>query len=187
MTPTDARSPLVSATDIAAQVAALPEPGPHTDAGLATVLHLLTRQTPRTVSVAVGHSRDTASRDAALAFTAAWTARSGRVLAVVDWPEAAASWLRAATRLTAQTPDAWVVAAAPLGFAQLARRLRASTGFDPARTVAFASLCDPRLAALAGPGTLDGLRGARPDGGTWEVHGGWVTSYPAQSPVQERG
>ena len=51
----------------------------------------------------------------------------------------------------------------------------------------FASLYDPQPAALAGPGTLDGLRGAGPDGGTWDVHGGWVTSYPAQSPVQERG
>ncbi|MFD8782799.1 ABC transporter substrate-binding protein [Kitasatospora sp. NPDC059599] len=124
----------------------------------------------------IGHGRDEASRAAASAFAEAWQARGGTVLARVDWPEDAASWLRPARRLTAQTPDAWVIAAAVPGFAHLARRLRRSTGFDPARTVAFASLADPRLPALTGPGTLDGLHGATPDGGTWEVPGGRLTS-----------
>ncbi|WP_326827807.1 hypothetical protein [Streptomyces sp. NBC_01751] len=95
---------------------------------------------------------------------------------MVDLPESAASWLRPATRLTSETPDAWVVAAAPLGFAQLARRLRRSTDWAPDRTVAFASLQDARLLALAGENVLDGLRGACADGGTWNVRRGWVTS-----------
>ncbi|WP_406324622.1 hypothetical protein [Streptomyces sp. NBC_01637] len=68
---------------------------------------------------------------------------------MVDWPESAASWLRPATRLTSETPDAWVVAAAPLGFAQLARRLRRSTDWAPDRTVAFASTSWMACAARA--------------------------------------
>ncbi|MBH0244856.1 hypothetical protein I3W98_21405, partial [Streptomyces cavourensis] len=86
--------------------------------------------------------------------------------------------LRPALRLTETAPDAWVVAAAPLGFAQLARRLRHSTDWDPARTCAFAALGDHRLPALAGDGTLHGLRGATADGGTWEAHHDAVTGLP---------
>ncbi|MFD8813194.1 hypothetical protein ACFV23_17305 [Streptomyces sp. NPDC059627] len=71
-----------------------------------------------------------------------------------------------------------MIAAAVLGFAQLARRLRRSTDFAPARTVAFSSPHTPLLTALAGPDTLSGLRGASADGGVWEVRGAWVTSYP---------
>ncbi|MFI8458124.1 ABC transporter substrate-binding protein [Kitasatospora sp. NPDC085464] len=144
----------------------------HTDAELAALVGLLTADRVGVETVAIGHGRDDASRAAAHAFAEAWQARGGTVLARVDWPEDAASWLRPARRLTAQTPDAWVIAAAVPGFARLARRLRRSTDFDPARAVAFASLGDPRLPALAGPGTLDGLRGATADGGTWEVRDG---------------
>ncbi|MBB4700620.1 hypothetical protein [Sphaerisporangium siamense] len=126
----------------------------------------------------IGHSRDDTSRTTAQVFAAAWTTRGGKVLTVVDWPETAASWLRPAIRLTARTPDAWVIAAGLLGFARLARRLRHSTDFDPARTVAFASLGDPCLTALAGPHSLHGLRGASADGGTWDVRQGRVTSHP---------
>jgi hypothetical protein len=68
------------------------------------------------------------------------------------------------------------MAAAPLGFAQLARRLRHSTDWDPARTFAFASLRDSRLPALTGPDTLHGLRGATADGATWHVRHHWVMS-----------
>ena len=138
----------------------------------------MTARKGRVETVALGHSRDIASRAAADAFAAAWKARDGKVLTRVDWPESAASWLRPARRLTAEEPDAWVMAAAPLGFAQLARRLRHSTDWDPARTVAFAALKDSRLPALAGPETLHGLRGATAEGGTWEVRNRWVTSYP---------
>ncbi|MFF7988778.1 ABC transporter substrate-binding protein [Kitasatospora xanthocidica] len=156
--------------------AGLPAPRPHTAAELDSLIGLLANSRPSVGTVAIGHSRDDASRAAARAFAEAWRARGGEVLAEVDWPENAASWLRPARRLTAQSPDAWVVAAAVFGFAQLARRLRHSTAFDPARTVAFASLGDPRLPALAGPGTLDGLRGATADGGSWEVADDRLTS-----------
>ncbi|MER5462276.1 ABC transporter substrate-binding protein [Streptomyces sp. NPDC002668] len=176
------RSPLIGAENLAAY-GDLPRPAPHTGAELTALIGLLAQQKPRIESVGVGHSRDAASRIAAEAFTAAWQAGGGKVLAVVDWPETAASWLRPARRLTAGLPDAWVVAAAPLGFVQLSRRLRHSTDWDPARTVVFASLQDSRLPALAGPDTLHGLRGATADGGTWDVRHRWVTCYPRVGPV----
>jgi hypothetical protein len=172
------RSPLVSPSDLAAYGYDLPVPRLHTDAELQAVIGLLTGSKPRIETVVIGHGRDDASSTSALAFATAWQARDGRVLTVVDWPELAASWLRPANRLTAETPDAWVVAAGIPGFAQLARRLRHSTAWDPARTVAFAALADSRLTALAGADTVEGLRGATAEGGTWDVRGGWVTSYP---------
>lgn len=107
---------------------------------------------------------------------------------MVDWPEAAASWLRAARRFTAEEPDAWVVAAAPVGWAQMSRRLRHSTGWDPARTFGFAALGDSRVPALAGPATLHGMRGATADGGTWAIDRGWVTQQlPAHRPPVPHG
>ncbi|MFJ4191923.1 hypothetical protein [Kitasatospora sp. NPDC089509] len=177
-------SPLLRPTELAAY-GPLPAPAGHTDAELTSLLCLLSTVRPRVHTVAVGHSRDDASRAAAEAFTEAWRARGGAVLAVVEWPEQAASWLHPAQRLTAPAPDAWVVAAAPLGWAQLARRLRHSTGWSPGRTFGFAALADPRAVALAGPDTVDGLRGASADGGTWEVLHGWqVTPLP---PSERRG
>ncbi|MFG2141198.1 hypothetical protein [Streptomyces sp. NPDC048650] len=176
-----AASPLIGHDDLTESLAAygdLSPPAPHTEAELTAVIGQLTRPKARIETVTIGHSRDTASRAAAEACVAAWQARGGAVLAVVDWPESAASWLRPAKRLTAPQPDAWVIAAAPLGFVQLARRLRHSTDWEPARTVAFASLQDSRLPALAGPDTLHGLRGATREGGTWEVGHRWLTSYP---------
>lgn len=170
------RSPLVSATEPAAH-AALPAPATHTQAELAALVGLLTVARARVESVTVGHSRDSASRAAAEAFAAAWTARGGTVLATVSWPETAASWLRPARRLTAELPDAWVMAAAPIGFAQLARRLRHSTGWEPARTYAFASLRDSRVPALAGDDVLHGLRGATADGDSWDVRHRWVPTH----------
>ncbi|RAJ38355.1 substrate-binding family protein [Kitasatospora sp. SolWspMP-SS2h] len=171
------RSPLIGAAELA-EFGDLPEPAPHTEAELGSLMALLTRPKSRIETISVGHSRDAHSRTAAGAFSAAWKARGGTVLTVVDWPESAASWLRPANRLTAERPDAWVMAAAPVGFAQLARRLRRSTDWDPAHTLAFASLRDSRLPALAGPDTLHGLRGATAEGGTWDVHHRRVTSYP---------
>ncbi|MEV7730033.1 hypothetical protein AB0P15_35770 [Streptomyces sp. NPDC087917] len=173
-------SPLVGAAEQEAY-GRLPKPRAHTAAELGALTGLLTAPDARIDSVVCGHSRDAESVAAAEAFAGVWEARGGRVVAVVDWPETAASWLRAARRFTAQAPDAWVVAAAPVGFVQLGRRLRYSTDWDPARTYAFGSLCDPRLPALAGPGILSGLRGAGPDGGTWEVRGNWVTSFPPRT------
>ncbi|MFE7316944.1 hypothetical protein ACFU7T_28170 [Streptomyces sp. NPDC057555] len=175
----DARSPLL---DAAARdtYGEPPAPAPHTPAELAALLALLAAPRARIRSVVVGHGRDAASVATAAAFAGAWELRGGVVLATVDWPETAASWLRAARRMTAQRPDAWVVAAAPYGFVQLVRRLRHSTDWEPSRSYAFAALRDPRIPALAGPGTLHGLRGALPDGGTWEVRGDWVINFPAR-------
>ncbi|MFE1960810.1 hypothetical protein [Streptomyces sp. NPDC059479] len=158
-----------------------PRPLPHTAAELAALIGLLTMPRSRIGTVVTGHSRDMASAEAAVAFGEAWEARGGTVLAVVDWPETAASWLRPARRMTAPAPDAWVIAAAPAGFVQLARRLRHSTDWEASRTYAFGALSDSRIPALAGPGVLHGLRGAGTDGGTWTVHGGWVTSSPART------
>ncbi|MEU3465668.1 hypothetical protein ABZ721_37745 [Streptomyces sp. NPDC006733] len=134
-----ARSPLMPAAQ-AARFAEMPPPAPHTEADLRSLLALLTAPAAAVSTVAVGHSRDAASRAAAEAFVAAWQAGGGTVVAVVDWPEQAASWLRPALRLTAQDPDAWVIAAAPLGWAQLSRRLRLSTDWNPRRTYAFPPL-----------------------------------------------
>ncbi|WP_405764755.1 ABC transporter substrate-binding protein [Actinacidiphila glaucinigra] len=168
-------SPLVPAEGLAV-LDGVPGPAPHTGAELAALLGLLGDARPRVRAVALGHSRDAASRAAAEGFAAAWRASGGTVAAVVDWPERAASWLRAAQRLTAPAPDAWVVAAAPAGWAQLARRLRRSTPWEPARTYGFARLGDARVVAAAGAETLQGLRGATPDGRTWHVDRGWVTT-----------
>ncbi|MFE0019570.1 hypothetical protein [Amycolatopsis sp. NPDC059021] len=174
------RSPLIPAADVA-EYGGVSSPASHTDAELAALAGLLTRPRPRIETVTIGHSRDDVSRSTAAAFAVAWRARGGTVLAVADWPETAASWLRPAQRLTAENPDAWVFAAAPLGFAQLARRLRHSTGWDPARSFAFAALRDSRVPALAGDDVLHGLRGASADGATWEVRHRWVVSYPPVS------
>ncbi|MFJ9680786.1 hypothetical protein ACIRP2_22440 [Streptomyces sp. NPDC101194] len=154
-----------------------PAPGAHTEAELAALIGLLSASRPDIRSVAVGHGRDTNSRTAAEAFVRAWQSLHKDVLAVVDWPEDAASWLRPARRLTAQTPDAWVLAGAALGTARLVRRLRRSTDWEPVRTFGFASLGTSLLVELAGAGTVHGLRGASADGGTWEMRRGWTTPY----------
>ncbi|GAA1611204.1 hypothetical protein GCM10009764_38760 [Nocardia ninae] len=125
-------------------------------------------------TVSIGHSRDANSAAAANAFAAAWRERGCHVSAVVDWPEDAASWLRQARRLTAGTPDAWVIAAEVAGFVQLSRRLMHSTDWTARRTFAFGSLADPRCGALAGVGVFEGLRGATRDGKSWEVCGDGV-------------
>ncbi|MFF9482737.1 hypothetical protein [Streptomyces sp. NPDC014733] len=175
-------SPLLLAAEVTAQLSGVPAPAGATSAELAAVLALLTEppgvRRSRIDAVVVGHSRDAASVAAARAFAGAWRAAGRQVWASVDWPEEAASWLRFADRLTAPEPDAWVIAAAPPGWAQMSRRLRHSTGWDPARTVGFAALGDSRLATLAGPGTLDGMRGATADGGTWSIDRGWVRTLP---------
>ncbi|WP_327713847.1 hypothetical protein OG912_39525 (plasmid) [Streptomyces sp. NBC_00464] len=151
-------------------------PAPHTGAELDALLRLI----PVTVrEVAVGHGRAGVHRAAAEAFVRAWEATGRDVTAVVDWPENAASWLRPAQRFTAGAPGAWVVAGAPLGWAQMSRRLVFSTDWAADRTYAFASLDRPDLAELAGPRVLDGLRGVTAQGGTWWIDdGGQSTHWP---------
>lgn len=143
--------------------------GGHTEAELARVLDLV----GGAGSVVLGHGRDPAATAAVEAFERAW---DGEVLAVVDWPEDAASWLRPATRFTAQEPDAWVVAGPPPGWASMARRLRMSTGWDPGRTFGFASIA--AAVVPAGPGTLEGLRGAAADGTAWRIGRNLIESLP---------
>ncbi|WP_052441718.1 hypothetical protein [Streptacidiphilus anmyonensis] len=169
---TGARSPLIAPRELGGDAQRRP-PARHTAAELTALLGLLNAQHPPVRTVAVGHSRDDASRETARAFVEEWSRVAGRsVLAVVDWPEQAASWLRAARRLTAETPDAWVVAAAPLGWAQLARRLTHSTGWDARRTFGFASLAVPDAVSLSGSRNLDGLRVVDAGGGAWAVRDG---------------
>ncbi|RBQ18901.1 hypothetical protein DP939_17025 [Spongiactinospora rosea] len=160
------RSPLIP-------VARAVRPAPHTAAELAALLDLLRVQRPRIEAVTVGHGRDPASVAAAGAFADAWTGMGLHVLAVVDWPEEAASWLRQARRMVAGDPDAWVVAAGAPGWAQMSRRLRHSTAWRPERTFGFASAA--RGVAAAGPGTLLGLRGATAGGEVWEAGRNLVT------------
>ncbi|MER6942853.1 Ada metal-binding domain-containing protein [Nonomuraea sp. NPDC000554] len=144
----------------------------HTDAELGALIGLLERERPRVRAVVVGHGRDAASTTAAEAFARAW---DGDLLAVVDWPEEAASWLRQARRFASGEPDAWVVAGAPLGWARMSRRLRLSTAWDPARTFGFASVA--RAVALAPPGTMEGVRGADPDGRAWRIGRNLITYH----------
>ncbi|MFJ9407089.1 hypothetical protein [Streptomyces sp. NPDC101393] len=173
-------SPLISSEEAAAY-GELPSPRPYTHAELRSLIGLLTARRHGPVgTVVVGHSRDAASRSAAAAFAAAWRATGRPVLDVVDWPEHAASWLRAARRFTDGAPDAWVVAAAPLGWAQMSRRLRHSTDWDPSRTYGFAPLGDSRVPALAGAATLQGMQGVASDGGSWTIDRGWVTHTVAR-------
>ncbi|NRQ35652.1 hypothetical protein HII36_28015 [Nonomuraea sp. NN258] len=126
------------------------------------MLRLLREARPRVESVVVGHGRD--AEGLARAFTDAW---DGPVLAVVDWPERAASWLRQARRFAAGPPDAWVVAGAPPGWAGMSERLRRSTGWDPERTFGFADTAG--AVALAAPGTLEGMRGIDGNGDGWRL------------------
>jgi hypothetical protein len=144
-------------------------PAFHTAAEITALVGMMTEPRARIQAVTIGHGRDPASRDAAAAFAAEWVAFGGVVLATVDWPEEAASWLRAARRFAAGEPDAWVVAGRALGWAQLSRRLRHSTDWDPGRTFGFASVGTTESVRLAGVGTLDGLRGVSADGSDWRI------------------
>ncbi|WP_250906277.1 Ada metal-binding domain-containing protein [Nonomuraea sp. NEAU-A123] len=168
----------------------------HTAAELAGLLGLLAAARPRVETVVIGHGRDAGPSAEAFADAwegGVWEAAQeggmrqsglvegavrdggvwdgdtwqGTVLAVVDWPEEAASWLRQARRFAAGPPDAWVVAGAPLGWARMSERLRQSTDWDPGRTFGFASTA--QAVALAAPGTLEGMRGADTDGTTWQI------------------
>jgi hypothetical protein len=141
----------------------------YTQAELAAVLRLLAALRPRIGSINIGSSRDPISLATAVAVQEAWTSAGGQVLDVVDWPDDAASWLRQARRFTVHEPDAWVVTGSIWGWVQMGRRLAYSTDWDPARTVATASLADATLIAAGGIGTFDGLRGVHRDGRSWHI------------------
>jgi hypothetical protein len=137
----------------------------HTDAELKRVLDLVGAASTATL----GHGRHPASRAAAQAFALAWE-RTGRdVLDTVAWPAQAASWRRAAHRLTSGNPDVLVVADTPSGWAQVARRLAADHGWDPTRVVGFAGVGHVELVTLIGPRTMVGMTGATANGDTWTL------------------
>ena len=142
-------------------------PGKHTGAELAALLRMLRQAGADTI--AIGHGRAPASVVAARALQAAWTAAGGTVLGIVDWPAAAASWLRPARRLTAGNPDAWIIADTVAGCAQVVRRLAEQPNWAATRTVGFAGLASPDLIALTTPTSLAGMTGATATGGTWRV------------------
>lgn len=152
----------------------------HTPAELDRVIGLLRGMGAELVSV--GHGRADPSTDTANAFAAAWTLAGGHLAAVVGWPSTAASWLRQATRLTADEPDAWVISDRAQGWAPLAARLAESTGWDPVRTVGFAGLGDERLLELAGTATVEGMHGATATGGIWHVHHGRLIRHMPTRP-----
>jgi hypothetical protein len=160
-------SPRISDHLLVHYPSALTPPRPHTGAELAALLRML-RQAGAG-AIAIGHGRAPASVAAAPALQAAWTAAGGTVLGVVDWPAAAASWLRPARRLTAVHPDAWVIADTVAGCAQVVRRLAEQPNWAPTRTLGFTGLAGPDLIALTTPTSVAGMTGATATGGTWRV------------------
>jgi hypothetical protein len=149
-----------------------------TDAELSRMIELALRRGARYVAIGRGRSADAVA--AAAAFARRWEAGGGTVLAVVTWPEEAASWLRQATRFAAADPDQWIMAGTPRGWAQMTRRLLWSTPWQPGRTLAFAALGTPRAIALVGAHNLHGLAGATADGGTWTICNGGVMVRPGR-------
>lgn len=143
---------------------------PPTAAELDAVEALLRQVRPPALTLVVGSGRGPHARAGASALADRWAATGGTVLLVMDWPEEAASWLRAARRFVEPAPDAWAVVGPPQGWAQMSRRLRRSTDWDPARTVGFATLGDVRLLEVAGADAVAGMRGARTDGSSWRLH-----------------
>jgi hypothetical protein len=159
-----------------ARVAAEPEP---TDAELSRMAELALRRGAR--GVGIGRGRSGPAVRAVAGFTQRWEASGGIVLDVVTWPEEAASWLRQAIRFAATDPDLWVMAGAPLGWAQMTRRLLWSTPWQPGRTLAFAALGTEPAIELVGARNLSGLAGATPDGGTWTVCNGRIQTISPTS------
>ena len=145
-----------------------------TEAELNRMTELALRRGARTI--AIGSGRSAAATADAAAFARRWETRTGIVLDVVTWPEQAASWLRQATRFAAADPDLWVMAGAPVGWAQMTRRLLWSTSWEPGRTITFAALGTSHAIGLVGAGNLPGLAGATADGGTWTVRDGQLHS-----------
>jgi hypothetical protein len=163
-------SPRVPDSALARHADATRAPAPHTAAELERLLRMLRESGAH--GIAIGHGRHPASVAAAGALATAWSAGPGAVLAVVDWPGTAASWLRPARRLASCHPDAWVVADTAAGCAQVGRRLAEQPGWSPGRTFGFAALATAGLVTLSGPGTLTGMTGASANGGWWRVDRG---------------
>lgn len=136
-------------------------------------------------SIVIGRGRSAADARTAEALARRWEGRGFALLDVVTWPEEAASWLRQATRLAAADPDLWIMTGAPLGWAQMTRRLLWSTPWQPGRTLASAVLGTEDAIGLVGAHNLHGLSGATRDGGTWTVCNGSIQTAPPE-PETER-
>jgi hypothetical protein len=160
-------TPLIAPARLQAVDGAFDVPAPHTDEEIACLVRLARQYDARTI--AIGHGPGTAP--AVAAFAQAWTAAGGEVIHTVAWPDRAASWLRHAKRFVGYDPDLWLMTGAPAGTAQMIRRLSWSTSWRPDRTLGFASLTHPAVAALAGPELLEGLRGATAQGQVWRTVG----------------
>lgn len=143
-------------------------PGHHTEAEIQRLTTLLRDAGAR--RIAIGHGRHCTSIAAAAAINVAWNAIGGTVEQIVSWPADAASWLRPARRLVAGSPDVWVIADNPAGWAQLAARLPEHDCWSPTRTFGCAALGSPVLLDLAGD-TLTGMTGVTADGGYWRIVG----------------
>jgi hypothetical protein len=152
-------------TVIAAYPASTQPPRPHTGAELDQLLRML--RIAKASRITIGHGRHHASAAAAAALFDAWT-ETGNAAITISWPVDAASWLRPARRLTAERPDAWVIADTPAGMAQLAVRLAGQSDWSPTRTLGFASVASPDLISLTGT-WLSGMRGATSDGCAWLI------------------
>lgn len=160
--PTATASPHISDVRLDSYPAATHPPAGHTAAGIDGLVRLAKARRAETATLGCGRYDSCRA-----AVAAAWTAQGGQILDTVDWAPEAASWLRPARRLTAATTDLWVVCDSPAGWAQVARRLAHSTGWDPARTLGFAGLDTIEIADLARGRLLDGMAGPTITGGWW--------------------
>lgn len=158
-TPSRSRSPESATTPWPATAPRSDHPEPHTDAELAYLLPL--RRAAVADIIAVGYGRPV-SVTAARALAGTGVTAGGAVLAMVDRPTSAASWLRPARRLVAGHTGAWIIADNPADRAQLARRLADQPARSAARSFGVAVVASPDLVALAGPGVLTGTSGALP-------------------------
>lgn len=123
----------------------------------------------RTRTIVIGSGRTPHALETAALIESAWDRSGGATLATITWPETGASWLRHASRFADANPDLWVMTGPATGWAHMTRRLLWSTPWRPERTLATATIGDPRTLALVGPINLNGLAGATVHGATWLV------------------
>ncbi|MGF6883768.1 hypothetical protein ABIA39_008351 [Nocardia sp. GAS34] len=122
----------------------------------------------------IGSGRTPAALATAAALATRWWDAGGQVADAVTWPEAAASWLRQATRFAAAAADLWVMTGPATGRGQMTRRLLWSTSWTPRLTLGTASIGTPQALQLVGGHHLDELVGAHADGMAWVVAEGVV-------------
>lgn len=124
--------------------------------------------------IAIGSGRDPVAVASARAIADAWVLAGGEITVELTWPEAAASWLRHATRFTADEPDLWVMLGPPLGWAQMTRRLLWSTPWESARSLLSPAVSDPAVLDLVGLHNLHGIAGVNSAGDPWRLDDGRI-------------